>query len=279
MSDKQISLAKEIEKALKLKSENKYSMFDILSSIDMTCCISKKATGGSKELSYIAWMDSWAVLKKLYPQARKEIVFFDHHVVNGDFHYVEKKPYFFDPILGFMVETKIIIDETIESCQLPVMDGANNSMNSVSYEYTTKYGTKTVAKATMHDINTAHMRCLAKTIAQCGLACNIYAGDDLPMTIIDEELAPQYIKDEVVSLRNEVSARLEIVKHITAEEKERKIQSKQYKDVMALKPTDKLKKQFESGGCNIEYTKHLINMAIALDIDVGQFIKTTPEVK
>lgn len=46
-----------------------------------------------------------------------------------------------------------------------------------------------------------------------------------------------------------------------------------------LSPHENLKKQFESGGCNIEYTKHLINMAMALDIDVGQFIKTTPEVK
>jgi len=159
------------------------------------------------------------------------------------------------------------------------MDGSNNAMNHVPYDYTTKFDTKTVAKATMHDINTAHMRCLAKTIAQCGLACNIYTGDDLPMTKIDEELAPQYIKDEVEALREEINSGLDEIKYDTPEDKLKKISTKKYKDVLAMKATDKLKKQFESGGCNIEYTKHLINMAMALDIDVGQFIKTTPEVK
>jgi hypothetical protein len=59
--------------------------------------------------------------------------------------------------------------------QLFVMDGANNAMTNHSYKYTTKFGEKTVEKATMFEINTAIMRCLTKNLALFGLGINIYA--------------------------------------------------------------------------------------------------------
>jgi hypothetical protein len=63
---------------------------------------------------------------------------------------------------------------------LPVMDGANQAMKSESYEYSTRYGVKTVDAASMFDINKTLMRCLTKNLAMFGLGLYIYAGEDLP---------------------------------------------------------------------------------------------------
>jgi hypothetical protein len=53
-------------------------------------------------------------------------------------------------------------------------------MKKESYEYSTRYGVKTVDAATMFDINKTLMRCLVKNLAMFGLGLYIYAGEDLP---------------------------------------------------------------------------------------------------
>ena len=53
-------------------------------------------------------------------------------------------------------------------------------MKAAPYEYTTKFGKKTVEAATMFDINKTIMRCLTKNLAMFGLGLYIYAGEDLP---------------------------------------------------------------------------------------------------
>jgi hypothetical protein len=53
-------------------------------------------------------------------------------------------------------------------------------MKNESYEYTTRYGVKTVEAASMFDINKTLMRCLTKNLAMFGLGLYIYAGEDLP---------------------------------------------------------------------------------------------------
>jgi hypothetical protein len=60
------------------------------------------------------------------------------------------------------------------------MDGANQAMKAHAYEYSTRYGVKTVDAATMFDINKTLMRCLTKNLAMFGLGHYIYAGEDLP---------------------------------------------------------------------------------------------------
>lgn len=123
-------------------------------------------------LSYLSWVWAWAEVKKNYPNAVYSIEKF-----NG-------LPYVYDENTGYMVYTTVTIEGITHEMWLPVMDGANKAMKAKPYTYTVKrYGkeeAKTVAAATMFDVNKAIMRCLVKNLAMFGLGLYIYAGEDLP---------------------------------------------------------------------------------------------------
>lgn len=125
-------------------------------------------------LSYLSWSYARAEFKKVYPEATYEIKFFDN------------KPYVFDEDLGYMVFTSVTIWDLTHEMRLPVMDWANKAMKNKEYTYKVKdYNTKqyvdrTVATATMFDVNKAIMRCLTKNLAMFGLGLYIYAWEDLP---------------------------------------------------------------------------------------------------
>jgi len=140
------------------------SAFNTLNSIDVNNKVEKKSG-----LSYLSWAYAWAEVKKLYPDADYEV----QRDING-------LPYVYDPNLGYMVSTQVMIAGSMHEMWLPVMDGANKAMKAESYEYATKYGNKTVEAATMFDINKTLMRCLTKNLAMHGLGLYIYAGEDLP---------------------------------------------------------------------------------------------------
>jgi hypothetical protein len=123
-------------------------------------------------LTYLSWAWAWAEVKKAFPEANYTIEKF-----NG-------LPYVYDENTGYMVYTTVTIEGITHEMWLPVMDGANKAMKAKPYTYTVKrYGkeeSKTVAAATMFDINKAIMRCLVKNLAMFGLGLYIYAGEDLP---------------------------------------------------------------------------------------------------
>lgn len=132
--------------------------FEKLSAINVNEHVEKK-----NNLSYLSWAWAWSETKKACPDATYKIGATEH-----------------DDALGFMCHTSVTIEgETLEMW-LPVMDGANKSMKKQSYEYTTRYGNKTVEAATTFDINKTIMRCLVKNLAMFGLGIYIYAGEDLP---------------------------------------------------------------------------------------------------
>lgn len=141
------------------------SIFETLNSINVNDKVEKK-----KELTYLSWAWAWAEVKKAYPNASYNVMFDP----------TTQKPYFYDENLGYMVMTSVTIDGQTLEMWLPVMDGANQAMKNESYEYTTRYGVKTVEAATMFDINKTLMRCLTKNLAMFGLGLYIYAGEDLP---------------------------------------------------------------------------------------------------
>lgn len=126
-------------------------------------------TDKKNKLTYLSWAHAWAELIKIVPDATYEIVKTDSGL-----------PYFGDDNMGYMCYTKMTIGNITREMWLPVMDGANKAMKSSSYEYTTKYGTKTVEVISMFDVNKTIMRCLTKNIAMFGLGLYIYAGEDLP---------------------------------------------------------------------------------------------------
>lgn len=151
------------------------AVFEELMGVNVNGHTEKKKTGGT-ELTYLSWPFAWAEVKKRYPEARYEIERF-----NG-------LPYVYDPETGYMVFTTVTIEGITHEMWLPVMDGANKAMKAVPYEYAVKGyrgstdTVKTVAAATMFDINKTIMRCLVKNLAMFGLGLYIYAGEDLPIT-------------------------------------------------------------------------------------------------
>lgn len=137
-------------------------IFEKLSAIDISGQIEKK-----ENLSYLSWANAWTLLVQNYPDSNYTV-----HQYNG-------KPYIFDENLGYMVHTSVTVENITKDMYLPVLDGKNKAMLNVDYSYTTKYGDKTVNKATMFDINTSIMRCLVKNIALFGLGLSLYRGEDI----------------------------------------------------------------------------------------------------
>lgn len=90
------------------------------------------------------------------------------------------KPYSYDELTGYMCFTSVTIEGVTHDMWLPVMDSHNAAMLSKAYEVKTKYGSYTVDKCTMFDVNKTIMRCLTKNLAMFGLGLYIYAGEDLP---------------------------------------------------------------------------------------------------
>lgn len=200
------------------------TVFEELNSLNVNGHTEKKKSGKT-ELTYLSWPWAWAEVKKKHEDAHYEI-------------WKDEKglPYICDPQTGYMVYTSVTIDGITHEMWLPVMDGANNAMKTVPYEYTVNnpnfkyakwdanrqgyydsYGnrqeeklTKRVEAATMFDVNKAIMRCLVKNLAMFGLGLYIYAGEDLPETAEETPAqepkfeAPQAATGAVVSMANKV---------------------------------------------------------------------------
>ena len=156
--------------------ENNY--FIELNKIDVNDKIEKK-----NGLSYLSWAYAWGELKKRFPNATYKI--YENTLPNG---YVVN--YFTDGKTSY-VKTSVTVNDIEHIEELPVMDSNNKAMKDKSYEYTTKYGKKTVAPATMFDINKTIMRCLVKNMAMFGLGLYIYAGEDLPEQEPTQKQAPK----------------------------------------------------------------------------------------
>ena len=136
-------------------------------------------TENKNGLTYLSWTWAWSEIKKHCPQASYEILRFENNL-----------PYVYDENTGYMVFTKVTIDNQTYEMWLPVMDGNNKAMLNHSYTYKVKeykdgswtggYVEKNVEPASMFDINKTIMRCLVKNIAMFGLGIYIYAGEDMP---------------------------------------------------------------------------------------------------
>ena len=172
-------------------------------------------------LTYLSWSWAWAELLKKYPSATYEIVKFED---NG-----KLVPYMFDKETGYMVFTKLTIENITREMWLPVMDGANKAMLDHEYTYQVRdyksgeMKEKTVAKANMFDINKTIMRCLTKNLAMFGLGLYIYSGEDLPedlRTITEDQIKEiEKLVDDIPAMVNYYKlGKLEDMKYVDAEE-------------------------------------------------------------
>jgi hypothetical protein len=144
------------------------SLFSKLYAIDVSDYVETKKNGNT-ELTYLSWANAWKNFKEQCPDADYDIKHWDG------------KPYLYDEVLGYMVETSITTNGETKTMWLPVMDNTNHAMKDKPYTYKTSKGEeRTVQAATMFDINTAIMRCLVKNMGMFGLGLYIYAGEDVP---------------------------------------------------------------------------------------------------
>lgn len=164
--------------------EKEKNYFTELYSLNVNENVEKK-----EGLSYLSW--SWAVAEilKKYPDMTYEILRFENNL-----------PYTYDEKTGYMVFTKVTIEGITREMWLPVMDSKNKTMLDHEYTYDVKNWKtgeiveKTVAPATMFDINKTIMRCLTKNFAMFGLGLYIYAGEDLPEEEQNKKITEEQIK-------------------------------------------------------------------------------------
>lgn len=201
--------------------ENK-NYFEELYSLNVNDNVEKK-----NGLTYLSWAWAIAEVLKKYPNMTYEILRFENNL-----------PYTYDEKTGYMVFTKVTINEITREMWLPVMDGANKAMLDHEYTYKVKkyvnrqwtgeYEDKKVEAATMFDINKTIMRCLTKNLAMFGLGLYIYAGEDLP-----EEEATRKISEEQMKQIKELVPE-EKIKDMFTYYKIKKIEDMSYSDAEEL---------------------------------------------
>lgn len=224
------------------KEEEKKEMFEVLFGLDVNSKVEDK-----NGLKYLSWSWAWAEIKKRYPSAIYEIERFGEN----------DAPYLYDETLGYMVFTRVNIDGEEHEMWLPVMDGANKAMLDHEYTYEVKKKewdntakryvytkeTKTVAKASMFDVNKTIMRCLVKNLAMFGLGLYIYSGEDLPEDLssddepVEEKTTKKATKKEEVKLvtPNQIAV---IKKYYTGDNLKKLLESNGIKEIEQM-PSDK----------------------------------------
>lgn len=148
---------------VKEETKKEKSIFETLNSIDVEDKIEKK-----NGLSYLSWAWAWAEVKKLYPNANYKI--YERDTQFGLVNY-------FTDGKTCWVKTGVTIGNLEHIEELPVMDYRNKSilLNNV----------------TSFDVNKAIQRSLTKALARHGLGLYIYAGEDLPEKLKEENKKQQ----------------------------------------------------------------------------------------
>lgn len=147
------------------------SVFEKLSAIDVSGKTEKKSN-----LTYLSWAWAWGELKKSYPDASYTIYEneIDDLLVHGEQAFPIKRTvnYFTDGRTAW-VKVGVTVDGQEHIEMLPVMDHRNKSiaLNAID----------------SFAVNKTIQRALTKAIARHGLGLYIYAGEDLPETVKEDQ--------------------------------------------------------------------------------------------
>jgi len=125
------------------------SVYDILSSIDLTSKLEKKG-----KFSYLSWADAIDVLLANFPDST-----WDTNLWNG-------LPYC-STNSGCFVSVSVTVKGITRTQVHPVLDHRNNS----------------IKEPDSFQINTSIQRCLAKAIALHGLSLYVFRGEDFPKEV------------------------------------------------------------------------------------------------
>jgi hypothetical protein len=140
-------------------------------------------------LNYLPWATAYSEVLKVFPDTTYEICKFGEKQV----------PYVADET-GIMVFTKVTVEGITREMCLPVMNSSNKAMKLEAYEA----NGKTIAPATMFDVNKTIMRCLAKNLAMFGLGIHLWSKEDAPENVIESERLHKDIM-ELIKKRSELS--------------------------------------------------------------------------
>lgn len=113
-------------------------------------------------LTYLSWAWAWAELKKACPDATYTI----YENADGWNYHTDGRTCW--------VKTGVTADGIEHIEYLPVMDFRNKSIP--------------LENVTSFDVNKAIQRSLTKAVARHGLGLYIYAGEDLPEEVLDEQM-------------------------------------------------------------------------------------------
>jgi hypothetical protein len=144
-----------VESQSSASSTSQKSIYDLLK-LDVSKFIEKK-----QGLSYVSWAHAWAIALNADPYANFRVHTFGP---NGDECYMRVNG-------TAMVWVDVTLFSKSITCWLPVMDHRN----------------KPIADPDSFQVNTALMRCLTKALGFHGLGLNVYAGEDLPLSVPGEE--------------------------------------------------------------------------------------------
>lgn len=142
-------------------------------------------TEKKQNLTYLSWSHAWAQALNIDPTANFNVAIFDN------------KPYV--EINGTaMVWVNVTMEGRTRTCWLPVMNAQNKPISFEGRTYKDRNGNTQHEKIDAFNVNTAIMRCLVKCLGMFGLGLNIYAGEDLPLSLEDDEPPKEEKKEEKV---------------------------------------------------------------------------------
>lgn len=144
----------ESENVIDEKSDMR-NYFQILNDINVTGKTEKK-----NGLTYLSWAWAWGEVKKLFPDSNYKV----YETPTGCIYWTDGRTCW--------VKTGVIINNIEHIEYLPVMDYKNKSIE--------------LEKVTSFDVNKTIQRSLTKACARHGLGLYIYAGEDLPEVVIEE---------------------------------------------------------------------------------------------
>lgn len=183
--------------------ELKKSVFNSLYEIDTRERSAEKDTGKTK-LNYLPWATTYSEVAKHFDDIQydfcsnietieeKIITKIDENTSIEKTRTLTQKIPYTDTPSGLMVNTTVTIGDVTKKMCLPVYDSSFKSMKLEPYTYSTKYGDKTVAAATIGDIYKSIMRCFAKNLSMWGVGLNFWTKEDAPESVLKIE---KLIKD------------------------------------------------------------------------------------
>lgn len=94
--------------------------FEILNAINVNGMTEKKKQTNGTTLAYISWASAYQIAKQHFPDLSYEV---ERNPETG-------LPYWYDPLTGYMVFTKVTINGVTHEMWLPVLDATNHAMKS-----------------------------------------------------------------------------------------------------------------------------------------------------